>query len=168
MVAVSALVLGSIAQAADKQVGTWKLNLDKSKYSPGPPPKEMTVTVKSQPNGIKVTAHGANAEGQPIHYEFSAKYDGKDYPMTGNAEADTISIKKIDSYTNEASTKKGGTPLLTIRIVVSKTERRARAPRRVRTPAPGCKQHSRVRQAMNLQLHRGALPRGLHINPAKT
>ena len=113
-------VFGSIAQAADKQVGTWKLNLDKSKYSPGPPPKEMTVTVKSQPNGIKVTAHGTNAEGQPIHYEFSAKYDGKDYPMTGNAEADTISIKKIDNYTNEASTKKGGTPLLTIRIVVSK------------------------------------------------
>lgn len=119
-VAVSVFVLGSIAQAADYQVGVWKLNVANSKYSPGPPPKEMTVTVKSQPNGIKVTAHGTNAEGQPIHYEFSAKYDGKDYPMTGNAEADTISIKKIDNYTNEVSTRKGGTPLLTIRIVVSK------------------------------------------------
>ena len=43
-VAVSALVLGSIAHAADNQVGTWKLNVAKSKYSPGPAPKEGTLT----------------------------------------------------------------------------------------------------------------------------
>ena len=147
---VSVLALDSIAQAADNQVGTWKLNVAKSKYSPGPPPKEMMVRVKSQPNGIKVTAHGANAEGQPIHYEFSAKYDGKEYSITGNAEADTVSIKKIDKYTNESSTKKGGKPLLTTRIVLSKDGKmRTNTQTGKNAKMPGCEQHHRVREAMN-------------------
>ncbi len=119
-VAVSILMLGAVAQASDNQVGSWKVNLAKSKYSPGPAPKEGTLTVESQTNGLKITVHGTNAEGQPIHFEFSPKYDGKDYPTTGNPDADVISIKKIDDYTIEASTKKGGKPMMTTRSVVSK------------------------------------------------
>jgi len=88
---------------------------------------------ESRPDYLKVAAHGTSAEGQPIQYEFSAKYDGKDFPITGSAGADTIGIKKIDDYTNEASTKKGGVPLLTIWIVV-KAERRVQPHRRGRTP----------------------------------
>ena len=54
-VAVSVLVLGSISQAADNQVGTWKLNLANSKYSPGPPPKECTLTVDAILDCLKIT-----------------------------------------------------------------------------------------------------------------
>jgi hypothetical protein len=70
----------------------------------------MTVTVESQDDGLKVTAHATNAEGQPIHYEFSAKYDGKDFPITGNAEADTISIKEIDDYAKRRQPRRAGRP----------------------------------------------------------
>ena len=77
---VSMLVFGSIAPAADNQVGTWKLNVAKSKYSPGPAPKDGTLTVESEPNGLKITIHGTDAESKPVHMEFSPKYDGKDYP----------------------------------------------------------------------------------------
>ena len=119
-VAVSVLVLGSIAHAADNQVGTWKLNVAKSKYSPGPAPKEGTLTVESEPNGLKITIHGTDAEGKPIHMEFAPKYDGKDVPVTGMPGADTISMKKIDDYTVEAVSKKGGKPLTTTKSVVSK------------------------------------------------
>jgi hypothetical protein len=119
-VAVSALVLGSIAHAADNQVGTWKLNVAKSKYSPGPAPKEGTLTVESQPNGLKITIHGTDAEGKPVHMEFSPKYDGKDVPATGMPGADTINMKKIDDYTVESVSKKGGKPLITTTSVVSK------------------------------------------------
>lgn len=117
---VSVLVLGSIGQAADNHVGTWKLNLAKSKFSPGPPPKESTLTIEAQPNGLKITVQGTNAEGQPVHFEMSPNYDGKDYPMTGNPDAYTISLKKIDDYTIQTVGKKAGTPMLTIRSVVSK------------------------------------------------
>jgi hypothetical protein len=119
-VAVSALVLGSIAQAADNQAGTWKLNVAKSKYSPGPAPKEGTLTIESQADGLKFTIHGTNAEGKAVHFEMSPKYDGKDYPMTGNPDADMISMKKVDDNTIETVSKKGGKPVMTVRSVVSK------------------------------------------------
>jgi len=119
-VAMSALVLGSIAHAADNQAGTWKLNVAKSKYSPGPAPKEGTLTVESQTNGLKITIHGTDAEGKPVHMEFSPKYDGKDVPATVMPGADTINMKKIDDYTVESVSKKGGKPLITTKSVVSK------------------------------------------------
>jgi hypothetical protein len=116
----SVLVLGSIAQAADNQVGTWKINVAKSKFSPGPAPKESTLTIESQPDGLKFTIHGTDAEGKAVHIEFSPKYDGKDYPATGMANADTISMKKIDDYTIETVGKKQGKPMVTTTSVVSK------------------------------------------------
>jgi hypothetical protein len=119
-ITVSVLVLGSIAQAADNQAGTWKLNVAKSKYSPGPVQKEGTLTIESQPDGLKFTIHGTDAEGQVVHMEFSPKYDGKDYPATGIPGADTISMKKIDDNTIETVSKKGGKPLITTKSVVSK------------------------------------------------
>jgi hypothetical protein len=117
---VSMLVLGGIAQADDKQVGTWKMNVAKSKFSPGPAPKERTLTIESQTDGLKFTIHGTNAEGNAVHMEVSPKYDGKDYPATGMPNADTISMKKIDDYTIEAVGKKGGKPMVTTKSVVSK------------------------------------------------
>ena len=84
ILAVSVLILGASAQAADNQVGTWKLDVAKSKYSPGPSPKEVTLTMESQADGLKFTIVGTDAEGKPIHIEFSSKYDGTDSPMTGN------------------------------------------------------------------------------------
>ena len=119
-VAVSMLVIGSVAQAADNQAGTWKLNVAKSKYSPGPAPKEGTLTVESEPNGLKITIHGTDAEGKAVHMEFAPKYDGKDVPVTGMPGVDTISMKKIDDYTVETVSKKGGKPLTTTKSVVSK------------------------------------------------
>ena len=73
--AVVVLVLSAITDAADNQVGTWKLNVAKSKYSPGPAPKEGTLRVESEPNGLKITIHSTDAEGKPVHMEFSPKYD---------------------------------------------------------------------------------------------
>jgi hypothetical protein len=119
-VVVSGLVLGSIAQAADNQAGTWKLNVAKSKYSPGPAPKEGTLTIESQADGLKFTIHGTDAEGKTVQMEFSPKYDGKDYPAAGMPGADTISLKKIDDSTIETVSKKGGKPLLATKSVVSK------------------------------------------------
>src|SRR5262245_2326913 len=71
--------LTSFAQT-DHIIGTWKLNLVKSKFSPGPPSKSLTVTYEAGGQGIKVTVKGRDAEGKPIDYQFTANYDGKDYP----------------------------------------------------------------------------------------
>jgi hypothetical protein len=118
--ALSALMLSTVAKAADHQIGTWKLNLAKSKYSPGPPPKEGTLTVEPQSDGLKFTIDSIDAESKPVHYELSPKYDGKDYPMTGNPNADTASMKKINDHTIEVVGKKNGQVTMTSRSVVSK------------------------------------------------
>ena len=73
LVLAAILAFTVIAWGADSNVGTWKLNLDKSKYSPGPAPKSATLTIEAQDGGIKYTSHGENAQGSPTHIEFTAK-----------------------------------------------------------------------------------------------
>ncbi len=107
--------------AADRQAGTWKLNLEKSKYTADhPAPKSITLNIQEQEGGIKVNVDGEDAQGKPVHIEFTAKYDGKDYPMTGSATADTIAFKRIDADTIESTSKKNGEVVTTVRSVLSK------------------------------------------------
>jgi hypothetical protein len=117
---VAALAFTVVAWGADSNVGTWKANIAKSKYSPGPAPKSQTLTIEAHDGGIKYTAHGESADGSPIHVEFTAKYDGMDIPVTGSADFTSIALKRIDAHTVESTTKKDGKAMATSRAVVSK------------------------------------------------
>ena len=118
---ICALLLSVVAFAADNNVGTWKLNVAGSKYSPGPAPKSQTVKIEAWgEDGVKFTADGVDAEGKSTHWEFQAKYDGKDYAFKGNPDADMISYKRIDASTLEATTKLKGKVATTAKVVVSK------------------------------------------------
>jgi hypothetical protein len=112
--------LSVAASPADPHVGTWKLNVAKSKYSPGPAPKEVTMKIEAKGAGIHLTQTGFDAAGKPIKIEFSANYDGKDNPTTGVANTDTIAVKRVDANTSEATLKKGGKVVMTVISVVSK------------------------------------------------
>ncbi len=115
-----ALALNVSAAAADQQSGTWKMNPAKSKYSPGPAPKSVTVKIDSDADNIKLSSDGIDAAGNPTHVEYTAKYDGKDYPITGVPNADTIALKRIDAGTIESTSKKAGEVVMTVTSVVSK------------------------------------------------
>ena len=119
VVLVAVLAFTVIAWGADSNVGTWKLNLDKSKYSPGPAPKSATLTIEAHDGGIKYTSHGENAQGSPTHVEFTAKYDGMDNPVTGSPEFSSIALKRIDAHTIESTIKKDGMVMGTSRTVIS-------------------------------------------------
>jgi formylglycine-generating enzyme required for sulfatase activity len=117
------LVASSIsrAQSSDPWIGTWKVNLEKSTYSPGPPPT-VAATVKIEPSagGIKTTIDATNAEGKPTHTETVAKFDGKDNPVTGaQAPNTTNALKRIDDRTFEVMGKVDGKPAVTTRVAVS-------------------------------------------------
>ncbi len=114
------LVFGVTLWAADSVVGTWNLNVAKSKYSPGPPPKSATITYEETADGIKRTGESIDAEGNKTSFEYTAKYDGKDYPVTGSDRFDGISLKRINDRTAEATLKKGGKMVSHARRVVSK------------------------------------------------
>jgi hypothetical protein len=107
------------AQASDSRIGTWKLNVAKSKYSPGPPPQSQTLKVEPSGQGEKVTSEVVAADGTRTTTQYTANFDGKDYPLTGSQIADTVSLKRIDARTTERTDKKGGTVAQTIRRVVS-------------------------------------------------
>jgi hypothetical protein len=115
-----ALALSVSVAAADQQSGTWKMNATKSKYSPGPAPKSITVTIDSDADNIKLSSEGIDAAGNPTHVAYTAKYDGKDYPLTGVPNADTVALKRIDDHTTESTVKQAGQVVMTVTSVVSK------------------------------------------------
>jgi hypothetical protein len=110
---ITALTLTVTTAAADQLLGTWKMNPEKSKYSPGPAPKDLTVVVESDENNYKLAATGTEGDGKPMHVQYSAKFDGKDYPGTGIANADAVSLKRIDANTIETLQKKDGKVVMT-------------------------------------------------------
>jgi hypothetical protein len=113
-------VLGMTLWAADPAVGTWKLNVAKSKYTPGPAPKSATITYEETSDGIKRTGESIDAEGKSTSFSYTAKLDGKDYPITGTDLYDAIAPKRINDHTTQATLKKSGKVVSTARRVVSK------------------------------------------------
>ena len=111
-----------IAQTAAKPAfaGTWKLNLAKSKYTPGPAPKSQTAILSAVDGGMKVVSDRVEADGAKVHFEWTAKFDGKDYPVTGDSSRDAVTAKKVDDYNIEITNKKGGKVTTTIKAVYAK------------------------------------------------
>jgi hypothetical protein len=121
LAACCAIVLSSaVGLAAENWLGTWKMNVAKSKYSPGPAPKSLTLKFEATADGIKLTSDGVNAEGKATHGEYVSKFDGSDVPWSGNPDADTASAKKIDDSSYENIWKKEGKTTISAKAVVSK------------------------------------------------
>ena len=121
VVALVAFAGASSAQT-DPAVGTWTLNVAKSKYDPGPAPKSNTVTIEAAGQGSKVTAKGVDAAGAPTGTQYTATYDGKDSPvmLTGSQDYDAIALTRVNATTVEGSRKKGGKVVQSYRREVSK------------------------------------------------
>jgi hypothetical protein len=116
------LITTVIALAADSTLGTWKMNAEKSKQASGVPQITiLTVVREAADGGVKTTASGERPDGSKIDVVYTAKYDGKDVPVTGTGTLwDTTSIKQVDDNTlTEQRTKKGGTYDTKVRHVVS-------------------------------------------------
>ena len=111
-------LVAAVCFAADPQLGTWKLNEAKSKIPAGAP-KFATVTYETSGDGVKVTVDGTDGEGKPAHNEWTGKYDGKDYPVTGDPNVDTRAYKKVNDHTLTLVGKKGTHVVNTARVVVA-------------------------------------------------
>jgi hypothetical protein len=99
--------LGVLAQA-DPLLGTWVLNVTKSTYATGSPPKSQTVTFETRGPATAMISVTVAANGTTSRREYTAKDDGKDYPFAGSQAADAVSLKRIDARTVERTDKKGG------------------------------------------------------------
>jgi hypothetical protein len=115
---VLCLIAGAECFASDVQMGTWKLNEAKSKIAAGAS-KNNTVVYEAAGDSVKVTLDGTAPDGTPTHNEWTGKFDGKDYPSTGNPNEDMRSVKQLDDRTLHVVSKKGGKVVLTAHVVVS-------------------------------------------------
>ncbi len=119
LLTLAVLFVGVTVCLADSpQMGTWKLNEAKSKFSPGAT-KNHTVVYAAAGDSVKVTVDGVDSAGNPSHNEWTGKFDGKYYPVTGDPTSDMRSYRRINSRTLALTAKKGGKVTLTGRIVVS-------------------------------------------------
>jgi hypothetical protein len=123
--------------AADVNIGTWKLNEAKSKISPGTG-KNTSVVIAAVGDNVKVTVDGVGADGKPTHNEWTGKFDGKDYRITGDPASDMRAYKTVNDHTQDLTEKKGGKPTNTGRIVVS-ADGKSRTVTASRTEADGKK-----------------------------
>lgn len=104
----------------DPRIGTWKINLAKSRFHPGPPPKGMTVRFEPHgDNGLKVTIDTVEPNGEVTKHQYTANYDGKDYPVSGDPGRDTVALKRIDRYVLEYTNKRAGKVINSYREVIA-------------------------------------------------
>ena len=106
-----------VSAAADPNVGTWKFNPEKSK---GAIAKAGTVVIEPAGDGVKVTVDLVGADGAALKWTFTAAYDGKDHPVSGNSPfGDAIAMTRVDDHTTKVTSKQGGKTTVEQTVVVS-------------------------------------------------
>jgi hypothetical protein len=108
------------------EAGTWKLNVEKSKFSPGPPPKSATLVIENQGESLKTSYEEVEGDGSQVGYGYAATLDGKDYPLTGASRpdrlrgAETVALRRDGSHAYGGMFKKSGQVLMTDMTSVAK------------------------------------------------
>jgi hypothetical protein len=100
-------------------LGTWRLDVDKSRYFPGPPPRSETRTYVRDAQGVKGTIRREHADGRVEVIEYRADYD-HDYPVAGATGYDSLRLKRIDTHTAEAVLSHAGRVFGTASRVISR------------------------------------------------
>ena len=123
VIVTTTLACGLQMNAANAQsettVGTWKLNVQKSKFNPGPAPQSQIVTWEKAGDAMKFTAQTVAADGKASSTDYTYRYDGKEYPVKGSPNIDTVSTKVIDANTTERTDKKDGKVTLVYRRTIT-------------------------------------------------
>jgi len=114
----SMAVAATAAFAQSGELGTWRLNAAKSKFTPGPAPKSSSVTFSAAGQGVKAVIDTVGADGSKVHWEYTANFDGKAYPVTGNPDGDMVVARRINPTSIETSyTLKGKATTVNTRVV---------------------------------------------------
>ena len=130
----------AVAFAQSPFMGTWQLNEAKSKLGPGAP-KNTTVVYEAAGDDMKVTVDGTDSAGNPTHTEWTGKFDGHEYPVTGSSSADMRSYRRIGTHTLSLVETKGGKVVTTGRVAVS-ADGKTRTVTATETNSKGKKVHS--------------------------
>ncbi len=107
-------------RAADPVLGTWHLDVAKSRYDPGPPPKSQTRRYREENGEVKAVVITKNKNGNTDTVYYPANYDGKEHPVSGSPDTDGILMKRVDEYTAESILTHAGRTIGSTRRTVSR------------------------------------------------
>jgi hypothetical protein len=108
-VIVCAALVPSLGSAqTNPLVGTWKMNVARSTFNPGPAWRSFTLNYEATAQGMRNNVEGVDGNGAPVRGTFIIIEDGKAHPVTGVADFDASTFKRIDAYTVDLSRMKGG------------------------------------------------------------
>ena len=113
-VAILATLTFCLFAAGDPFSGAWKLNRSMSKLPP-PVPRSQTVRIKAGSRSIRIREDIVDEKGQRLTVTVNARFDGKDYRVTGSPFADVVAYQRVDSHTLKGTVKKAG------KVVTSET-----------------------------------------------
>ena len=120
-ISIVLLALSTVAYAQDPNIGSWRVDLAKSKYNPADlAPKSVTVKSSAVGKGLNVVVDVVDNTGKSLHYEYTVTYDGQDVPVKGDPNRDTTAMKRIDELTFEQTNKKGGKVTTVSRLAYAK------------------------------------------------
>ena len=126
---VRKLVIGAVlaigaatafAAAPDPVIGSWKLNVAKSTFSPGPALKAQTRTYAESAQGLSLTTKTTTADGKESTQTLTFKYDGKPVAVSGNPDFDLVAVTRVDELTVTSVQSKGGLTVGTGKRTTSK------------------------------------------------
>ena len=118
VITLALCLFATAAFAASPHMGTWNLNEAKSKFAPGAP-KNNKVVYEAAGKDIKVTVDGVDGAGAATHNEWTGRFNGKCYDVTGDPSADQRCYKMVNARKLLLTNKKAGNVTLTGTIVVS-------------------------------------------------
>jgi hypothetical protein len=113
------LLLAAPLFAENPFVGTWKLNTEKTKYTTGTPPKNVTLVIEEQGTNLRATATGVNGDGSLISSRFTVPINGG----TGSVQEgnfDGVVSKQISTHIRKNHYMKNGKEIRSRHMEVSK------------------------------------------------
>ena len=116
---LAASLIAGTALAADPVVGTWTLDVAKSKFSPGPAPKSSTRVYSESADGVTLDAKSVGADGKETSMHTTYAADGKSHSATGHPDADGVVAKSSNPRIWDFALSKDGKPVGTVHRVVS-------------------------------------------------
>ena len=109
---VSGLAIATLPQPSFAQnnslIGTWKINLDKSKYNSGTAPRSQTNVYQQDGQNIKADIRGVDSQGNATAVVLLHVYDGQPHPSTGSPYFDSSTYMRVDANTVIFSRSKAG------------------------------------------------------------
>jgi hypothetical protein len=110
----------ALAQGDNPHIGTWKANIAKSKFASGTAANSTTTRIEAAGAGVRATVDTDYADGTRSHWVFTANYDGKDSPITGNCPyGETVAMTRVDARTSRSVYKHNGTVTVTQTAAIS-------------------------------------------------